>query len=416
MMIGNKAKACVPVMDSIRARVLNWREWPGCAHTWEQIHRLCPDASFFLSRGWVECWLATYGEELNPDLVEFARGDQVVGFCLLVWRTQWMRGIPLRRVYLNCSGENEGESTCIDHNSLLGLPDCVELVEGALLKILQSRYWDELILPGMGGGFNISPAVRSLGSMETCESPSHYIDFCKLRDNSAEFDSVLDIKVRRKIRRSRRAYDQIGGACTLRIAETREEAVTMLRTLAGLHQARWTSRGYPGAFGSTKLVVFHEALVRRTFDEGSILLFEVQAGSEIIGVLYCFLDRGWIRFYQSGYNYNLCPGQRPGFLTLFMAISYCLEQPIFKGFDFLAGDAEYKRSLSTGSWPSKEIVIHRPTVPSLLFRGLRSVKRAYVQTLKKSRGKNQSPRGPEHSADVSVPDFEASRVESDLAR
>jgi hypothetical protein len=363
---------------------------------------MCPDATFFLSREWVDCWLATFGEDLKPDLLEFLGDGDVVGCCILVWRTQWVRGIPLRRVYLNCAGENEADSTCIEYNSLLSLPDYEGPVAKALVKFLRNRYWDELLLQGLAEHSGIRSAASSLGSVEISERPSHYLDLRQLRRDAADFDSVLSAKVRKNIRRSQRAHDQIGGTCALRTAESAEEAVTMLRQLAELHQASWADRGSRGAFGSPKFVGFHEALIRRSFSDGRILLFEVRTGPILVGVLYCFLDRGWVRFYQSGFNYSLDAHSSPGLLTLYLTIRYCIEKQTYKAFDFLAGDSQYKRSLATADHPLRWIVVRRLTVPSLLFRGLRSLKRACVQILKKTRRSNRPSDGIQPPADASL--------------
>ena len=58
-------------MAEISVQRSNWRQWSGFAPTWERIHNMCRDASFFLSRAWVDCWLATFGEDLNPDILAF---------------------------------------------------------------------------------------------------------------------------------------------------------------------------------------------------------------------------------------------------------------------------------------------------------------------------------------------------------
>ena len=94
-------------MAEVSVQRSDWRRWSEFAPTWERIHNMCLAASFFVSREWVTCWLATFGEDLNPDLLTFTADGNVVGCCLLVWRTQWVRGFQLRRVYLNCAGENE---------------------------------------------------------------------------------------------------------------------------------------------------------------------------------------------------------------------------------------------------------------------------------------------------------------------
>jgi hypothetical protein len=375
---------------------------------------MCPDASFFLSREWVDCWLATFGEELNPDLLAFAGDGDVVGCCLLVWRTQWVRGIPLRRVYLNCAGENEADSTCIEYNSLLSLPEYEEPAAKALVRFLRSRYWDELLLEGLAEHSSICSAAGSLGSVEISERPSPYVDLCQLRRDAVDFDSVLSAKVRKNIRRSQRAHDRIGGTCVVRVAGSAEEAVAMLRQLAELHQASWADRGSRGVFGSPKFVGFHEALIRRSFSDGRVQLFEVWTGHVLVGVLHCFLDRGWVRFYQSGFNYTLDANSSPGLLTLYLTIRYCIQQPAFRAFDLMAGDSQYKRWLATADQPLRWIVVRRPTVPSLLFRGLRWVKRRYAEILKKSRRGNQPSCGVERPGDVPVSNTETGRVVGNL--
>ena len=360
-------------MAEVSVQRSDWRRWSEFAPTWERIHNMCLAASFFVSREWVTCWLATFGEDLNPDLLTFTADGNVVGCCLLVWRTQWVRGFPLRRVYLNCAGENEAESTCLEFNSLLSLPEYERQVAEALATFLRGRKWDELLLPGAVEQDALRILADSLGTTEVTEAPSYYIEFSGLRNPPTDFLGSLSSKTRYHIRRTQRAYEEIGGACMLHVAQSEEEALGMLRQLAELHQTRWASRGQPGAFHSPKFTEFHEAVIRQAFAQ--TLMFRVQAGAEVVGLLYCFLFRGWVYFYQSGFSYTLDSRRNPGLLTLSQTISHCLARPELKGFDFMAGDREYKRSLASTHRPLRWIVVRRPTARNWLFRGLRSLKR-----------------------------------------
>jgi len=376
-------------MAEISVQTSSWRKWSEFAPTWERVHNMCPAASFFISREWVTCWLEAFGEALNPDLLAFAAEGEVVGCCLLVWRTQWVRGVPLRRVYLNCAGENDAESTCLEFNSLLSLPEFEGRVAKALVTFLGGRKWDELLLPGAVEQDAIGLLARSLGTNEVTEAPSYYIEFCGLRQPPSDFLGSVSSKTRYHIRRTQRAYEEIGGACTLHVARDAEEALGMLRQLAELHQARWKGRGQPGAFHSPRFTGFHEAVIRQAFDQ--VLMFRVQAGAAVVGLLYCFLFRGWVYFYQSGFSYALDTRRNPGLLTLSLAISHCLARPEWKGFDFMAGDREYKRSLASTHRPLRWIVVRRPTARSLLFRGLRWLKRAGVRLLDRTRQDGTQP-------------------------
>ena len=377
-------------MAQVSVQALSWREWPGFASTWERIHRLCPAASFFVSREWVNCWLGAFGEDLNPDLLTFFADGVVVGCCLLVWRTQWVRGVPLRRVYLNCAGEDEADTTCIEFNSLLSLPEYERQVAEALVAFLRGRKWDELLLPGTVEQEALRILAVSLGANEVTEVPSYYVEFSGFRNPPAEFLSSLSSKTRYHIRRSQRGYEEIGGPCALHVAQSAEEALGMLRQLAKLHQARWIGRGQPGAFHSPTFTAFHEAVIRQAFDQ--TLLFRLQAGEEVVGLLYCFLFRGWVYFYQSGFSYTLDSRRNPGLFTLNAVISHCLERADLEGFDFMAGDREYKRSLASTHRPLRWIVVRRRTARSLVFCGLRALKRVCVRALaSKSRQESGEP-------------------------
>lgn len=373
------------VKAEISVEQLNWRQWSSFAPTWERIHSMSPEASFFLSREWVDCWLATFGGQFNPDLLAFVRDGEVVGCCLLVRRTQWIRGVRLRRIYMNCAGEDDADSTCIEYNTLLSLPDCTVEVATTFQTFLQGEHWDELLLDGVAEHSSISTAGQSLGSSEVYVRPAHYVDFCSLRRHAADFDSALSPNTRQQIRRSLRGYEQTGGPCILHVAQTSQEATEMITRLADLHQVAWENRGQRGAFSSPQFTAFHRRLVDAAFEQNRLLLLEVRSGAELIGVLYNFLYRRRVYFYQSGFRYDSDGRLKPGLVSHYLAIRHCLAQSEVNEYDFMAGDSQYKRSLATASRPLTWIVVRRSTPATLLFRGLRFMGQKYVQILKKNR-------------------------------
>ncbi len=372
-------------MSDVSVRVLSWRNWPAFASEWESLAESCSSASFFLSREWVDAWMSTFASELNPELLVFEAGGQVVGSCLLVWRRQWVKGVPMRRVYLNCAGENEADTTFIEYNGLLARPHREQEVADALVTVLKDRPWDELLLAGVYD----QPAIRAiadpLGTEEAAEKPSPYVDLKRLRRDSVEFDSVLSPNTRQQVRRAQRLYEQASGPCSVNIAGTIEEALAMFAEMAGMHQIAWRNRGQPGVFNSPAFVSFHERLIRAAFPGGRVQLLRVQAGSETVGVLYSFIYRGRLYFYQSGFHYRADNRMKPGLLTHHLAIRHCLQQTALEEYDFLSGDSQYKRSLATDSRVLRWSLVRRRTLPVLVFFGLRSLKRACAGILGKSR-------------------------------
>jgi Acetyltransferase (GNAT) domain len=363
---------------------------------------MCPEASFFVSREWVGEWLETFGAELNPELVTFEKDGDVVGCTLLVWRTERVRGIPLRRVYLNCTGENESDSTCIEFNALVCLPECNDSVAQALVSYLKSRRWDELLISGAVEQEAIGRVTELIGNYEVSETPSRFVDFAVLRKKRGDYLGSLSSKNRYHIRRTRRAFEELGGEITTRMAQTSQEALDMLRELADLHQARRQALGDAGSFSSQKFTRFHENLIRKHFDR--TMLFRVAAGDKSVGLLLCFLHRGWVYYYQSGFSYSLDSRRNPGQLTLYCVIDACLAREDLQGFDFMAGDVEYKRSLTGENdfKPLRWYIVRRRTLPSLLYLFLRGLKRKYARSVPKSGEAVQQPGGTESGEDVPV--------------
>jgi hypothetical protein len=336
----------------------------------------------------VECWLETFGDDLEPQLLAFESERDVVGCCLLIWRTKWSYGLPIRRVYLNCAGENETDEVGAEFNSLLAIPGYADAVAKTLFAYLKDRRWDEFILAGMVGKESDDPNGLALGNKEEKKTPAYYIDFSAVREGKSGFLGTLGASTRHHIRRAQKSYEEQNGPCMAQFAETVEEALAMLDELAQLHQARWQSRGKPGCFSSRKFTSFHRTLIRRAF--GRTLLFRLKAGEQVVGVLYCFVYQGWVYDYQSGFSYTLDGRRSPGLFTISQLVSSCLPRKELKGLSLMAGNSEYKRSITSGSNQEtmRWIVFRRFGARNSLFQLLRSLKRRYVQT----REQNGKPR------------------------
>ena len=338
----------------------------------------------------MEAWLETFGDALQPELLLFEAGSQIVGACILVWRRQWVRGwLPLRRVYLNCAGE--GENLYIEYNALVAHPAWEEAAAQALAVFLQGRGWDELVLPGISAQPVLWKLRSGLGREEVTEDICRYVDLARLRRDAASFDSALSSNTRQQIRRSQRLYEEAHGPCSVHPAQTAGEAAAMCAELAQLHTAAWQDRGKTGAFDSPGFMAFHRTLIRGAFPAGGAQVLRVAAGEETLGLLYYFVYRARVYFYQSGFRYAADNRLKPGLLAHYLAIRYYLEQSTEEEYDFLAGDSQYKRSLANASrvlyWSS----VRRQTIPTLLFYGLRSLKDRYADMVAKRSRTSESP-------------------------
>jgi CelD/BcsL family acetyltransferase involved in cellulose biosynthesis len=365
----------------IRTESHPWTSWSRWSEAWTDVHAACPERSFFLSPEWVEAWLEVFGARLRPEIVVFSeegrRGSPVVGLCLLVGRLERVGLFRLRRLYLNTAGEDERDEAYLEDNAVLCRPGSEEGVARALAELLAARRWDELFLHGM------SPS-RTLDALETTslgrpaasrDVPSPFVDLGALGDEPDGYLKALSRNTREQVRRSQRQLEKIG-PLRIEAAATEADARQALDELARLHTASWTARGRPGVFVSRSFRDFHERLIGKAFGSGRIQLLRSLAGAETLAVLYNFVHEETAFFYQSGLRLVGDKRTKVGLAAHALAVEHCRRAGL-RRYDFLAGDDQYKRSLSTGSRTLRWLVFRRAS-PRLRALGLlRQARRAF---------------------------------------
>jgi len=349
--------------------------WTEVASVWKQLERDSHYATFFVSQGWVESWLTTFAAVMPVEIVIVRAGSVAVAACLVVRRLRRHGPFRVRRLFLNTSGEDPGDSPYIEFNNLLCLAGWEKCVCRALYDYICRQPWDECVLDGFCQGLPLDE-LRGLFAdalEERIIRKNYFLDLAQLRDSQQPYESVLRTKTRTRIRRFFKDY----GPTTVVQAQTAEEALLMLDELAELSRQTWTHRGERTAFASRRFVSFHRTLIRRTFAAGAIQLVRVAAGPTV-GLLYNFVHDGKVYFYQSGLNYAACPGAKPGFVTIVSVIRHCLNNPALKEFQFMPGGDEYKEPLATGHDEQEWIVFKSRSWRNCLISRLQRVKHCFV--------------------------------------
>jgi CelD/BcsL family acetyltransferase involved in cellulose biosynthesis len=348
--------------------------WNQVMPFWSELALTSPYSSFFLSPEWVESWLETFGPVLKPEILVFESQEQVVGTCLLVRQTAWQGPLRVSRIYLNTAGEDEADSPCVEFNNILCREGWEHAVAAALFAHLKPQPWDEIA----GNGFSKGPMLDALATVfadfaqEVIWRSSYYVDLARLREVNASYDTALSRKWRQHLRRSMKLYEQIG---ELRVEPSEEvsKALEMLDHLSALHQRTWVGRGKPGAFASPRFLDFHRRLIRRSVPKQEVELLRVAAGQETVGFRYNFVQRGKVHCYQSGLNYHDDDRYKPGLVVHGCAIHYYQKQGLNE-YDFLAGDAQFKKSLSTNSRPLAWVLFRRRNLKFRAIEDLRKIK------------------------------------------
>jgi CelD/BcsL family acetyltransferase involved in cellulose biosynthesis len=311
-------------------------DFAALAPLWRDLER-GSQCSFFQSWAWTGC----LGEERfgEPWLLSARRSEKVVALALL---NRGPRMGISRPVLLGEGGRQDLDSIFIEHNGLL--------LDRSEPDDLASRCWAALAEKFAKGRWLISGTPDSICAdfppdrvvRIRAKRPAPYLELSSDIDPLDRFSA----NTRQQLRRSLRAWKEIG-PLTLEIARP-DQAGAFLDALTGLHQRYWTGRGKPGAFATPFFSRFHHALLGRASDRQSIDLLRVSAGNRVAGYLYNFVHDGWVAAYQSGFDFGPEADRlRPGLVCHLMAIQH-YRRAGMRRYDFLGGEARYKRSLANG--------------------------------------------------------------------
>lgn len=330
-------------------------DFTGLGAEWRELEVRSAGHSFFQSWTWIGC----LSEEryADPLVVRVHKADRLVGIALF--------GRRGRRMSLAESCDARMDALFIEHNAPLLAHDAGANVGAALMRAAWDAGAQRLILSGVppefvqqGGGVPFRLQART----------APFVDLAAVRRIGGDYLRTLSANTRYQVRRSLRYYGMFGDV-RLERAATVDDALNLFECMVTLHTATWNSRGMPGAYADEFIVRFHRALLARAVPRGELDLMRIAAGSETIGVLENFRTRGLVYAYQSGFGRAAVhPHAKPGLTCHCVAIQHALSTGADE-YDFLAGDSQYKQSLSscrrTLHWAE---LVRRRSVPGMVAR------------------------------------------------
>ncbi len=324
-------------IDVIRPREDS--DWETLQAEWRVLEAQA-DGSFFQSWTWVGCCVRE--RFTDPVVLRAAEAGRVVGLALFNRSGHTLLGSVLPTLRLHETGRPADDAVFVEHNGPLlarGWPHLMRPMLAAALPL------GRLILSGVGD--EVRDAAAAVGRCAvTATRPAPYAHLAG--DTAAGWLASRGASTRYQLRRSRRRYEAAGRVVAQRAADV-SEGLAFLGELASLHQASWTTRGLPGAFAEPAFVTFHRMLVARGLPRDEVVLLRIAtvgvATQTVIGFLYNFRWRDREYSYQSGFNYAAAHAhQAPGLTCHNLAIEAAVADG-YGIYDFLAGDARYKRSL-----------------------------------------------------------------------
>ncbi len=338
---------------------------------WKVLERRST-SSFFLTWPWIGAWLGTHPQPKNVKIFEFRAGGALVGLAIL-GRATGSRFLARNKLLLHESGTAGLDSICIEGNGILCLPGFEGTAMLSLLRHLKAQpRTDDLVFSGITPNLRKFIADHGGGDWELSVDRadlSPYTDLDDIKSCRIDFLSTRSPSVRGRIRRMLRRASPF----TVHRAGTCQQALDYLHILRKFHQARWENRGSRGAFAEPLFTSFHQTLIKKSFESGSIELLLISDGERPVGALYNFIYQGVVHAYQSGFDYS-SKHLSPGILCHYLAICHYLERGDVSRYDFLAGDSRYKRNLSTSAYPLEWCRLRRKSTSLAVEKAVRRLK------------------------------------------
>lgn len=312
---------------------------------WQQLTTSIPH-SYFLSWGWVETWL----ESLPPSIAiecHFGLINNIPCFGFFTTRTilNKRKLFYYRCENINTTGNEVYDDLVIEYNNFLINTDLIDN-KLAIKTILDSFKTDKIIINACNDStFHTLQNTPSDYELINNTRESFYIDLANINNQKIKYIDTLSKNTRYQINKSFKQYSKEGDI-NLEIAGTTDKALSMLNELIVLHQNYWINKSKEGSFSTDFFNTFHKKLITNRFQFNEILIAKISTQKHVIGYLYGFTHNGIFLYYQSGFNYSKSDKLKPGYVSHYMLINHLIEKG-FDTYDFLAGNQQYKKSLSS---------------------------------------------------------------------
>jgi CelD/BcsL family acetyltransferase involved in cellulose biosynthesis len=368
-----------------RLRILtDVSELEGIVPAWRRLLARAVHAEPVRTPLWLRAWWRQFGEHEGRELRTIAVEDrgELVGLVPLAIRSAThRRAIPVRRLELLGTGENEADEIASDYVGALAdartQDDVARVVADAIVDGSLGE-WDELRMPAMSCDDPFVPRLadalrgRGLAAPVTRSGEAHFVSLPRAWST---YLRELGSSRRYIVARSLRELDHWAGkgGWELRSAVTARDLDEGRRVLHDLQAERWSAAGRRGAFASARFKRFHDEVMPRLWageDGASLDLLWLTVNDQPIAATYSVVFGNKVYFYQSGRRMDLPRAIRPGIAMHALAIQRSIEAGR-REYDFLQGTSRYKRDLAQGS---RSLVTLRAVAPHLRARAVEAAR------------------------------------------
>jgi CelD/BcsL family acetyltransferase involved in cellulose biosynthesis len=340
---------------------------------WDQLVEDSDQRAFFLRWAWNRHWWRILRPPDSQLFILTCRDERetLVGLAPVYLRQRRTAGIPhVRELLFLGTGIYAQTSEYLDIVSRRGWERVV--AEAIVGHLERSNDWDILCLREVPASSAILPYVLSaLGQdarIEVCNR-SYSIDTTV---DWETFVSGLSTSARKNVfYRTRKLFSS--HECRMKRVEAADELEDGMTALVRLHQARWQSKGQPGAFALPNVEEFLRQAARTSLADGRLGLLTLDIDGKIAAARLDFIDNRVAHAFQSGFDPAFTNKGLGGAMNGLCVRRY-IEDDWVREYDLMGGGAQYKLAWTKDYKESVCLTFVRPGSRSAVYKSIESAK------------------------------------------
>ena len=303
------------------------------------------DCTFFLSWQWISNWLALVTSQMF--VIEAYRDNNIVGLGVFVEQERKVFGfIPIKQWYLHRTGIEQQDQIWVEYNDFLLDSQIADEVRNQMINAIScyDHTVQEFVI-GLSADKVISCFNKYFDhSRELITTQGYLIDLSSVKENY--LDCIPSKNTRSQIKRSDKLLNQ-QDRIKFDVVTDKDDIKVLLTEIAELHIKRWQNTIEGSGFTNDLFMAFHQKLAN---DGNSIVQISVLSlDNKSLGYLLNFVYNDRVYFYLSALTTSPNNKIKIGLSLHSKAIQYYLRLNI-KTYDFLGGEARYKKSLSNSNY------------------------------------------------------------------
>jgi CelD/BcsL family acetyltransferase involved in cellulose biosynthesis len=340
---------------------------------WDELLEDSDQRVFFLRWSWNRLWWRILRPPDSELFIITCRDEQdrLVGLAPLYLRQRYTAGIPHVRELLFLGTGIYAQTS--EHLDVIARRGFEQIVAGSVADYLdQNSTWDRLCLT------DIPQSSTMLSGLGRALAGDTQIEHCS---RSYFVDTTVDWQTfKRRLANSGR--NNIGSrtrklfashTCKFKSAETTGEFDEAMDALVQLHQARWQSKGEPGAFALPNIEQFLREVSHENLAHGRSRLTTLEIDGKITAARLDFLDNHIAHAFQAGFDPAFTKAAVGAVMNGLCIRTYIEDDSVHK-YDFMGGSGDYKEMWTKNHADSVRLTLVRSGTRAAAYKSLERAK------------------------------------------